>query len=133
MKPVILIVENHEALRASLLRWLSAAFSDCLFLEAGCGEDAVALASDSRLDAVLMDVHLPAMDGIQTARQLRTATPGLQVILLTMHNDVEYRRAADAVGVSAYILKSRIRTDLLPALRHALSSVDRERRDGIEK
>ena len=60
-KPTILIVEDHEAVRASLINLLRANFKDCRFLETKNGEEAIALVRAHKPDIVLMDIGLPEM------------------------------------------------------------------------
>ena len=55
----ILIVEDHDELRETLVEWLKSVFSDCTFLVAGSGEKAIELAGSTHPAIVLMDIQLP--------------------------------------------------------------------------
>jgi DNA-binding NarL/FixJ family response regulator len=121
VKPLILIVEDHDAVRASLRDWLSASFSGCRFLEAKSGEEAVALACAQSPDLILMDIVLPQMNGIEATRRIKAALPQVQVVILTMHENSAYQADAAAAGASAYVLKRTMRTELIPVVAGILS------------
>jgi len=121
MCPTIMIVEDHEAVRTSLRDWLSAIFPDCVFVEAKSGEEAVDLALARPPDVVLMDIGLPGMNGIRATRHIKAAAPQAQVVMLTIHEAPEYQADAAAAGASAYIVKRRMHTELIPVLARLLS------------
>jgi DNA-binding NarL/FixJ family response regulator len=120
MSPTILIVEDHDALRASLRDWLGAGFLGCRWLEATSGEEAVAVAGAQFPDLVLMDVGLPEMNGIHATEQIKGVAPLAQVIILTAHEATEYRADAAAAGASGYVIKGHITRDLIPLMRRLL-------------
>lgn len=121
MCPTIMIVEDHEAVRTSLRDWLSAIFPDCIFVEAKSGEEAVDLALARPPDVVLMDIGLPGMNGIRATRHIKAAASQAQVVMLTIHEAPEYQADAAAAGASAYIVKRRMHTELIPVLARLLS------------
>lgn len=122
MPPVILIVEDHEAVRRSLREWLQGAFPAARILEAASGEAAVAEAEATRPDVVLMDIGLPGMNGIEAAARLRARHPGIRVVMLTILEEAGYRARAREAGAVAYVPKRLMETDLLPVLTGLLSS-----------
>lgn len=67
-------------------------------------------------DLLILDISMPVLNGIQVAARLRDSGCKAKVIFLTIHEDREYIDAAFAVGALGYILKSRVATDLLPAI-----------------
>jgi len=122
MNPTVLIVEDHDAVRAALRDWLSVVFQDWGFLEAKSGEEAVDLARRNSPDVILMDIGLPGMNGIEATRRIKAAVPQAQVVMLTIHEAPEYQADAAAAGASAYILKRHMHSELIPALQRLLSS-----------
>lgn len=122
MNPTVLIVEDHEAVRASLRDWLSVVFQHWGLLEAKSGEEAVDLARRHNPDIILMDISLPGMNGIETTRRIKAAVPQAQVVMLTIHEAPEYQADAMAAGASAYIVKRHMHRDLIPVLQRLLSS-----------
>ena len=64
---------------------------------------------------------MPVMDGIAAARSLRASGSRAKIVFLTVHGDPDYVRAALAAGALGYVVKYRLASDLLPALREALA------------
>ncbi len=123
MKPVILVVDDHKAVRATLLDWLGEAYPQARFLEAESGEEAVDRAPRCpHLDVVLMDISLPKMSGIEAARRIKDASPGTHIVMLTIHHAPEYRQEAAEAGACAFITKDRAHKELVPILNNLLSS-----------
>ena len=122
-KPTILIVEDHEAVRASLINLLRANFKDCRFLETKNGEEAIALVRAHKPDIVLMDIGLPEMSGIEATRHIKTEVPKTKVVVMTIHEATEYRADADAAGASGFLLKKEIPSKLVPLLVGLLSEL----------
>ena len=86
---------------------------------AGDGHEAIAKARELKPDVVLMDISMPALDGIEATRRLRKKQPGVAVLVLTGSNaeqDVARARAAGAVG---YLTKDSIAATLVDAIHEA--------------
>lgn len=122
-KPTILIVEDHDAVRASLLNLLRANFTDCRFLETKTGEEAIILVRAHRPEIVLMDISLPEMSGIEATRHIKTEVPKTKVVAMTIHEAPNYQADADAVGASGFLLKKEIPSKLVPLLVELLSEL----------
>jgi two-component system, NarL family, nitrate/nitrite response regulator NarL len=67
-------------------------------------------------DVVLLDINMPEMDGIETARQLRSTHPRIQIIMLTMHERADFITKLIELGVAGYLLKNSSRQDLIDAI-----------------
>jgi DNA-binding NarL/FixJ family response regulator len=115
-KPIILIVEDHDAVRRSLRDWLGVAFPQYQIVEAASGEEAIVMAQASLPRLVIMDIGLAEMNGIEATRRIKAIMPAAQVIMLTIHEDEAYRTDAAVVGASAYILKRKMYTELIPVM-----------------
>jgi len=72
-------------------------------------------------DLVILDVCMPHMGGIRAARELHTQGFTGSIIFLSVQEDDDYLSAAFAAGARGYVLKSRMRTDLLRAIGDALA------------
>lgn len=108
-------------MRASIRDLVSANFPGSHILEARNGEEAADLSFARKPDIILMDIRMPGINGIEATRQIKSKLPYIQVIMITIYENPEYQLAAEAAGASAYILKSKIVTDLIPVLRNILS------------
>ena len=84
------------------------------------GLSLVTAALEFRPDVIVTDISMPKMNGIEALRQIRGFLPGVKCIFLTMHGAAGYRRAAQNVGATGYVLKSSAREELNEAIRHAI-------------
>ena len=125
LSPHILIVEDHQGVRQSLREWLELSFPGYELLEATSGEEGVTLAQAMCPCLVIMDIGLPGMNGIETAQGIKAAVPATRVVVLTIYDDEAHRAGAAAAGVSAYVPKRKVQTELLPVLTRLLAE-DRE-------
>ena len=116
MSPHILIVEDHQGVRQSLREWLELSCPNYQLMEATSGEAGVTLAQAMSPCLVIMDIGLPGMNGIEAAQSIKAALPATQVVMLTMFDDEAHRADAVAAGVSAYVPKRKVQTELLPVL-----------------
>jgi DNA-binding NarL/FixJ family response regulator len=116
-KTRVLLADDHEA----TLEWVRIALSDDFDVigTARNGRDAVAEVRRLDPDVLVIDISMPAMSGLEAVAQLG---PNLRtkIVFLTLHSDSDYVSAAFAVGASAYVVKSELNTDLIPAIQSAL-------------
>jgi DNA-binding NarL/FixJ family response regulator len=84
--------------------------------EAASGRQAIELAADSRPDLVLVDVRMPGMDGVETARRLGTAHPQAMVVLISLEEVPELASAVESAGAAAYMRKQDLSTRSLREL-----------------
>jgi len=117
VKPcTFLIVEDHDTLRNSLRKWLVALFPDCDVFDVKNGEDAVDFIKVKKIDIVIMDISLPGISGIEATRHIRHAFPETQVIMLTIHDEPEYRTDAAEAGAFAFVPKYKMYEKLVPLI-----------------
>jgi DNA-binding NarL/FixJ family response regulator len=72
-------------------------------------------------DLLVLDISMPGLSGIEAALQLRAAGCQSRIVFLTVHEDPDYLRSALATGALGYVIKRRLASDLMPALRAALA------------
>jgi two-component system response regulator DegU len=72
-------------------------------------------------DILLVDASLPIMSGFEVAEQLSRTDPGVKILFITAHNDPTYVNRAFEIGARAYLLKSSIRLELLPAIQAVIA------------
>jgi len=120
MKGTILIVEDHDQVRATLYDWLSVVFPQYTFFEAKSGEEAVNKVIAQTPTLVLMDIGLPRMNGIQATRMIKSASPETKVVILTIHEDPQYQTDAASAGANGYVVKRKMHYELIPILKKLL-------------
>jgi DNA-binding NarL/FixJ family response regulator len=100
-----LIVDDHALLRDAIRVALELAGHEIVG-EAGDGYEAIRLTEDLRPSVVVMDVTLPALDGIEATRRLFARGADTRVVILTMHGDPALVTRAVRAGASAYLTKA---------------------------
>lgn len=85
------------------------------------GKALLEAASMMRPDVVVTDISMPILSGIEAAQKLRQTGSTAKVVFLTEHEDLDFVRAAMAAGGVAYIVKSRLASDLREAIKEALA------------
>ena len=117
MPITVSIVEDNDKLRATLARVLNRADGFKCVSEYANAEDALKELPAVRPEVVLMDINLPGMNGVECVRQLKTAAPQLQVMMLTVYEDADHIFKALSSGASGYMLKRTPRAELLTAIK----------------
>jgi CheY-like chemotaxis protein len=102
--PRLLVVDDDEQFRRMLRDWLLEEGIGEVF-EASDGPEAVESASALAPDVILMDLRMPKLNGIEAARQIKHASPDVQIIMLSAYGDAALRQAADEAGVYSYVVK----------------------------
>jgi DNA-binding NarL/FixJ family response regulator len=114
----VLVVDDQQLVRAGL-RALCVAQDDMdVVATAANGAEAVRVASDHVPDVVLMDLHMPGVDGIEATRRILAQRP-MPIVALTTFDDDEYLYPALRAGVSGYLLKDSSPERLLDGIRRA--------------
>jgi DNA-binding NarL/FixJ family response regulator len=113
----IVLVDDHALVRQGFRRILEEDPGLQVAGEAGSADEGIALVRQQRPDVVLMDMAMPDANGIQAAREILRERPETKVLVLSMYSDAQYVRSALDAGVSGYILKSALETDLTRAVR----------------
>ena len=121
MCATILIVDDDQQFR-TLMRQIPASYADLNVVgEAEDGAEAVRLTYELRPDLVLLDLAMPGVNGLEATRRIKAECPESQVIIVTVHTEDAYRRAAEDSGADAFLLKKTLMTVLLPTIRRMRS------------
>jgi two-component system response regulator NreC len=116
-KTRILIVDDHALIRAGLRLLLNERPDMEVVGEAADGSEALIAAKRLQPDVILMDISLPDGSGIQTTERIRESCPNSRVLIVTMHEDPLYVRAALAAGAMGYVAKKAADSELISAVR----------------
>jgi two-component system, NarL family, response regulator NreC len=116
----ILIADDHAIVRDGLKSVLVREGFE-IAAEASNGREAVDLARKLRPEAVVMDISMPSLNGIDAAREIHSSCPQTRTILLTMYKEGEFVLEALRAGVKGYVLKSQTSGDLVRALHSTLA------------
>jgi DNA-binding NarL/FixJ family response regulator len=117
-KPRVLLADDHPILAEGLRALLEPEFE--VVAVVADGRELLAAANKHRPDAIVADITMPSLNGIDAAVQLREAGVTAKVVFLTMHHDVAYARRAMEAGASGYVLKHSAPSELVTAVREAL-------------
>jgi DNA-binding NarL/FixJ family response regulator len=115
----LLLADDHDLLLEGVRRLLEPEFT--VLRGVSDGEALVEAVLELRPDAVLCDIAMPRLSGLQAARRIQDQVPAIRFIFLTMHDDPELAAEAFRAGASGYVLKSSPVQDLLLAIRTVLS------------
>jgi DNA-binding NarL/FixJ family response regulator len=85
------------------------------------GQDLLSEAKRLQPDVVILDISMPLMSGIEATKRLCASGSRAKVLFLTVHDEAEFVRAALASGALGYVIKHRLTSDLITALREILA------------
>jgi DNA-binding NarL/FixJ family response regulator len=111
----ILITDDHRLIREGLRSLLEGQGFEVKG-EAEDGRSAVRLANQLKPDAVIIDISMPGLNGIEATRQIREESPTVKVVVLSMRSDSQAVLMAFAAGASGYILKEAAFEEVVVAL-----------------
>jgi len=112
----VLIVDDHPVFLAGLKMLLDADHRTEVVGEAATGRQAIDLAAQVQPDAVVMDLDLPDVKGIEATRVITRTSPHIGVLVLTMFDDDDSVFAAMRAGARGYLLKGAAHADILNAV-----------------
>ena len=113
----VLICDDQEIVCEGLKHILEADSEIKVVGVAHNGLEALDVAAETQPDLVLMDLKMPAMNGIQATRKLRELYPKMHILILTTYTDDEWLFNAIRSGASGYLLKDRPRKELIDAIK----------------
>jgi DNA-binding NarL/FixJ family response regulator len=117
----ILIVDDHAVVRDGLRAALRAAMPAHDVSEACTAREGIAKIQQEPFDAVVLDLSLPDMNGIEALKAMRLARPRLPVVVFSMHADREYCLRCLRAGAMAYVTKDGAADDITHAVAAVLT------------
>ncbi|MBY0555863.1 MAG: response regulator transcription factor [Burkholderiaceae bacterium] len=117
----ILLVDDHPLVRDGLRARLEAMPQFRVVAEAGGAAEALEQAAQFDVDLVLMDINMRDTNGIEATAQFRAAFPRIAVLILSMHDKLEYVSQAIRAGARGYVLKDAPGKDIVLAIETVMS------------
>lgn len=112
----VLIADDHKMVREGLRRILEFDGEIQVIDEADNGEECIKKIRSSKPDIVLLDINMPVMNGIVALQEIRKKKLKTKVIILTVHNEIEYLLRAVDIGIDGYVLKDSDAHELIRAV-----------------
>lgn len=116
----IILADDFAPWRARVRSFLQRQTKWEIASEACDGLEAVHKAVELHPEVVLLDISMPGLNGIEAAKRICELSPDSRIVFLTENADEDIRAAALRAGASAYVLKSEMAADLIPAVQAAL-------------
>lgn len=113
----VLLADDHAIVRRGLRSLIESEPGIAVVGEAADGLEALRMCDELHPDAIILDVGMPKLNGIEVAERVQKLQRAPSVIILSMHADESYIIRALAAGARAYLLKDATDEDLMPALR----------------
>jgi DNA-binding NarL/FixJ family response regulator len=113
----IFLADDHGLVRAGLRLLLETQPDLSVIGEAADGRQAVYEVARLRPDIAVLDITMPALNGIEALRRIRTECPGVGIIILSMHNTHQHIYRALKAGARGYVLKEAAGDELIEAIR----------------
>lgn len=113
----VMLVDDSPAFLAAAHTLLRAEPHVEVVAQCRSGADAVSLAREHRPALIVMDVMMPGMNGLDATRLLKAISPGLRIILVSLHDHAELHASARQAGADHLLNKAQLVETLLPLLR----------------
>ena len=117
-EPRILLADDQREVRQTVASLLQNDFQ--IVGMADNGADMLELAAIRSADVLVLDIEMPVLNGIETARRLRASDLPGKIVFLTVYDDADFVEAAMSVGALGYVVKTHLATDLIPAIWRVL-------------
>jgi two-component system response regulator NreC len=113
----VFIADDHGILRGGLRALITAQADMEVVGEAGSGPEAGSRVIETEPDVVLMDISMPRGGGLAAIAAIKRVRPRTRIVVLTVHDELGYVRAAADAGAVGYVVKNAVDTELLAAIR----------------
>lgn len=140
-----MLADDHALIREGIKQLIEMDGTVSVVAEAGDGVECLSILKNVTPDILLLDINMPNKNGIEVLEELKNEKKNIKVLMLTVHNEVEYLVKAVDIGVDGYILKDAgfaelkkaihsvmegenyIQADLIPALNSRLVARDADK------
>jgi len=125
-----LLIDDQSVMRALIRDFLQSSLTNLTIAEAPDGARGMKLVAERRPRVVLMDINLPAANGIELAARIKALRPEIRVIMVTNLEGSAYVERALAAGAFGYVRKDKIYAELLPLVVRALGAAPPDEETG---
>jgi DNA-binding NarL/FixJ family response regulator len=119
IRPRVVLADDNQAIRDCVRELLASDFD--VVATASDGEEAFDAVVSLGPDAVVLDISMPRVTGLEVAKRLSALPDPPRIVFLTVHEGGEFMAAARQAGASGYVFKRNAFSDLIPALKQTLS------------
>jgi DNA-binding NarL/FixJ family response regulator len=116
MKIKVMVADNHSLVREGLIHLLEYDGNFDVIAEASNGTECLEKLKECKPDVLLLDINMPGKTGIEVLEELKKNKSKVKVLILTVHNEIEYLMKAIDIGVDGYILKDTESSELKRAI-----------------
>lgn len=113
----VILADDHALVRRGIREFLEISPDIQVLAEAGDGTEALRLIRELRPDVAVLDIQMPAPNGIEVTRQVRAEKLPVGILILTAYEDPPYIKAVLQAGANGYVLKNVDADDLIEAVR----------------
>ena len=113
----ILVADDNESFRKGFVNYLNSQKGLSVVGEASDGYEALTLSTRLRPDIIMMDIAMPKIDGITSARMIKRKYPDINIVIVTMYDEEAYRKLMEKLPVDGFISKASLSADLFEVLK----------------
>ena len=121
MAAKIVIADDHSMIREGLKQLLEMDGGVEVIAEAGNGMECLEVLEKVIPQVLLLDINMPVMNGLEVLKKIKKENMDIKVIILTVHNEIEYLLKAVEFGIDGYILKESDSSELRKAIFNVIS------------
>jgi len=112
----IIIADDHKIFREGISQLIQRSSSKTIVEEASNGIEVIDILKKRAINIVLLDINMPLLDGVETAKEIKKNWHNVKIIMLTMHDSQKYIKNLIEIGVNGYLLKTTSSKELLEAI-----------------
>lgn len=117
----VMLADDHVLMREGIRQLLEFDGTIDVIEEANDGEECIQKLMNTDPDVLLLDINMPKMSGLEVLEEIRKEKIDVKVLILTVHNEVEYLLKAVDIGVDGYILKDSESAELMRAINAVMN------------
>jgi len=118
----ILVVDDNDRVRQGVISILNSRTNWQVCGEAKDGTEAIQKARELLPDVILLDISMPGLNGLETARILRQEVPNAKILIMSQHDPVQILPGAIQAGAHGCVDKGHLATELLPSIERIAGS-----------